>query len=994
MVGQKQPEQTLTVTDNRTGKTYQIPIEHNSIPATAFKKCVAPGGRAEDDPGAGLRVYDPGFMNTAVIQSTITYIDGDKGILRYRGYPIEQLAEKSTFLESAYLLLYGELPTKRQFNIFEREILHHTYVHRDIDEVVGAFLAILTAGFASLGAFAPEANPSLQGQKLYTTGTTASLANMDKQIFRLIGKSITLAAMAFRIRQGRPFNQPPEGMDYTSTFLYLLDHLNERDFKPNPVLAKALDVLFLLHADHELNASAATALQVGSTLVDPYSAVAAATSSLYGPLHGGANEAVIRMLIAIGSPENVPSYLEKVKRKEVVLSGFGHRVYRTSDPRSKIIKQTAEEVFKVTGRDPLLDTAIALHDAAIKDDYFVSRRLYPNVDFWSGLIYRAMGFPTDFFPVLFAVPRVVGWLSHWRQQMLQKGGVKIWRPRQIYLGEGERPFVPIEQRKEGGGPEPTPVEHTFSKRNFLSKESATGNLGLRLIPALLVHKHTLTIYVRSPSKLRSLVPESLLSQCAIVVGDAVDSVAVKRAIIENDCDAVVDTAGNQVVPWSKSEDFQLQKLAASISRAAREAGKERGRPIRAWFIGGLGLLQIPGAGYLVQDLMPKWSTIQHQGTADVLKRIPTDELAWSLLCVAIMRPRSKTIAPIPQRQAHGFVVQKQVAAGYVFHWITHVPFVGAFLNLCWEMVNYTTKLEDVADLIAEDLALGDRQAILIEMELLPLSTLLGVGPSSSVVLQEVEMPEQLDGDEGEKENYPERVDYSGAIKALEELGVINGIDLLFAPHIPPHPKLPPSLLSSLKTIVTSHLTAPSNLGSHLLASRPPTTARDRPQTHLTTTHPELDELLSGGIRVGHVVELAGPRGSYKTLMALYATLSDLLLYPTHRALIIDTRNVFDAARSLGILRYLRSNFAKRGIVFRSASSTQEDTKEGEVGSEVELEVLDRLGVVKIVSGRSGEAIDAITAGMESGEEGEFKVVVVDEVDGLLGDVAQGAAREP
>ncbi|KAM0752246.1 hypothetical protein T439DRAFT_324313 [Meredithblackwellia eburnea MCA 4105] len=477
-------KESLTVTDNRTGKTYVVPIEHNSIKATAFKDMKAkpgPGQRAEDEIENGLRVYDPGYQNTAVISSTITFIDGEKGILRYRGYPIEQLAEKSTFLESAYLLLYGELPTKRQFHLFEREVLHHTYVHRDVDDIVGAFrydahpMAILTSSFAALGAFAPEANPSLQGQKLYTQGDVPSLAVMDKQIYRLIGKSISLAAMAFRIRQGRPFNQPPTGLDYTSTFLYLLDHLNEKDYKPHPVLAKALDVLFLLHADHEMNASAASTLQVGSTLVDPYSAVSAACAALYGPLHGGANEAVIRMLIAIGSPENVPEYLEKVKRKEVVLSGFGHRVYRTSDPRSFVIRKTAEEVFKVTGKDPLLETAIALHDAAIKDDYFVKRRLYPNVDFWSGLIYRAMNFPTDFFPVLFAVPRVVGWLAHWRQMMLQAGGVKIWRPRQLYLGEGERDYVTIDERAErkitNPKDEPTQVAHAFSKRGLLSRDS-------------------------------------------------------------------------------------------------------------------------------------------------------------------------------------------------------------------------------------------------------------------------------------------------------------------------------------------------------------------------------------------------------------------------------------------------------------------------------------------------------------------------------------------
>ncbi|ORY90765.1 peroxysomal citrate synthase [Leucosporidium creatinivorum] len=477
-------QNSLTVTDNRTGKTIQVPIENNSIPATAFKKLNkkrGDGDSAQDEVEAGVRVYDPGFMNTAVIQSNITFIDGEAGILRYRGYPIEQLAEQSTFLESAFLLLYGELPTQQQFKLFEQEVLHHTYVHRDVEQIVGAFrydahpMSILTASFAALGAFAPEANPALAGQKLYSSGTTEALAVMDKQIFRILGKAITVGAMAYRIRQGRAFNAPPSGLNYTETYLYLLDHLNEPNYKPNPVIAKALDILFLLHADHELNCSAAAMLQVGSSLADPYSAVAAATAALYGPLHGGANEAVIRMLTAIGSPENVPAYLEKVKKKEVVLSGFGHRIYRTSDPRSKIIRKTAEEVFAVTGRNPLLDTAMALHDAAISDEYFVSRRLYPNVDYWSGLIYQALGFPPDYFTVLFAIPRVVGWLAHWRQLMLQKNGVKIWRPRQLYVGEGERDYVEIEKREEKPNADPTTVPskvpHLHSKRVFLARDS-------------------------------------------------------------------------------------------------------------------------------------------------------------------------------------------------------------------------------------------------------------------------------------------------------------------------------------------------------------------------------------------------------------------------------------------------------------------------------------------------------------------------------------------
>ncbi|GAA5885166.1 hypothetical protein JCM6882_007257 [Rhodosporidiobolus microsporus] len=477
-------DNSLTITDHRTGKTVTVPIERNSIPATVFKKLnkdkVGAGDTAEDEVEGGIRIYDPGFMNTAVIQSRITFIDGERGILRHRGYPIEQLAEQSNFLETAYLLLYGDLPTKSQFNLFETEVMHHTFVHKDVDEIIGAFrhdahpMSILTSSFAALGAYAPEANPSLAGQKIYTSGPS-SLELMDKQIFRLIGKAITLAAMAYRVRMGRNFVSPPARAGYAESFLYMMDHLNEPNYRPHPVIAKALDTLFLLHADHEMNASCAAVLQVGSTLVDPYSAVSAGCAALYGPSHGGANEAVIRMLISIGSPSNVPAFLEKVKRKEAVLSGFGHRIYRTTDPRSTIIRKIADEVFALTGTDELLETALALRDAALKDDYFVSRKLAPNVDFFSGLIYRSLGFPLDFFPVLFAVPRVVGWLAHWRQLMLQKGGVKIWRPRQVYVGEGRREFVQLAERKEGEraeeGSEPKRVYHPTSKRVFLARQS-------------------------------------------------------------------------------------------------------------------------------------------------------------------------------------------------------------------------------------------------------------------------------------------------------------------------------------------------------------------------------------------------------------------------------------------------------------------------------------------------------------------------------------------
>jgi len=459
---------------------YTVPIVDNAVSATAFKDIKAPrkpNERAENETEKGLRVQDKGFLNTAVMQSTITYIDGEAGILRYRGYPIEQLAEKSSHLESAYLLMYGSLPSASQYAHFEREIMNHGVTHSDAAQFFRSFrydahpMSMLTSAFAMLGSYYSEANPSLQGQRLYTQGDAASLATMDRQIYRIIGKATTLAAMAYRIRQGREFVTPPTGLSYTASFLYQMDHIGEENYVPNPVLVKALDTLFLIHADHELNASCTTVLQTGSSLVDPYSAIAAGCASLYGPLHGGANEAVIRMLISIGKPENVPAFIEAVKKREKTLSGFGHRVYKTSDPRSFIVRKTADEVFKVTGQDQLLETAMALHDAAMKDEYFIKRRLAPNVDFWSGLIYRAMGFPLDFFPVLFAVPRVVGWLAHWRQMMLQDGGVKIWRPRQVYVGETKRDYVPVDERVvvEGLKQTASKVEHGgISKRSQLA----------------------------------------------------------------------------------------------------------------------------------------------------------------------------------------------------------------------------------------------------------------------------------------------------------------------------------------------------------------------------------------------------------------------------------------------------------------------------------------------------------------------------------------------
>lgn len=403
------PRPSLTVIDNRTGKSYELPIQHNAVLATDIKKIKADetqaGDRAEDETNQGLRVYDPAYMNTAVVQSKITYINGQEGILRYRGYPIEQLVQKSNFLESAYLLVYGELPTMPQYSSWQDEIMHHTYIHSDIEGMFKSFrydshpMSMMTSAFATLGAFAPESNPSLQGQKLYTdaaSGDPASLQVLDKQILRIIGKAPTLAAASYRMRQGRPFNRPAHGLSYAGNFLYLLDNLSGHEYQPHPVLEKALDTLFIIHADHEVNCSTATVLQVGSSLVDPYSAVSAACAALYGPSHGGASESAIRMLMEIGSPENVPAFMKKVEKRERVLVGFGHRVYKNVDPRSKAIRALAEEVFQVTGRNKLLDTALELAKYASESEFMRSRNLYPNVDFYSGLIYQAMGFPLEY----------------------------------------------------------------------------------------------------------------------------------------------------------------------------------------------------------------------------------------------------------------------------------------------------------------------------------------------------------------------------------------------------------------------------------------------------------------------------------------------------------------------------------------------------------------------------------------------------------------------
>jgi citrate synthase len=426
-------KESLTVTDNRTGKTYEFPIENGAIRGPDLRKIKV----SDDD--FGIMSYDPAFMNTASCKSTITFIDGDKGILRYRGYPIEQLAEHSTYLETAYLLLNGELPTADQLSDWAWEVTHHTWIHENLKKFMDGFhhdahpMGMLISAVAALSTFYPEAK----------NGADAETRKL--QIVRLIAKMPTLAAFTYRHSLGMPYAYPDNDLSYTGNFLNMLWKTTEAQYKPDPVLERALEVLFILHADHEQNCSTNAVRSVGSSQVDPYCAVAAGVAALYGPLHGGANEAVLRMLRAIGSTDKIPEFIKQVKEGKAKLMGFGHRVYKNYDPRAKIIKKMADEVFAVTRPNPLLPIALELERIALQDDYFRSRKLYPNVDFYSGLIYQAMGFPVEMFPVLFAIPRTSGWLAQW-QEMRADAEQKIARPRQLYLGSGERNYVPIASR--------------------------------------------------------------------------------------------------------------------------------------------------------------------------------------------------------------------------------------------------------------------------------------------------------------------------------------------------------------------------------------------------------------------------------------------------------------------------------------------------------------------------------------------------------------------
>jgi len=419
---------TLTITDNRTGKSYEVPIKDGTIKALDLRQIkVTP-----DE--FGMMTYDPAFMNTASCRSSITFIDGDKGILEYRGYPIEQLAEKSTYLEVAYLLIHGELPSADELSQWQHTITHHTILNERFRNLIDSFrynahpMGRLISSMSALGTIYPEA------KEIFDPAVRL------KQMHRIIAKVITIAAFNYRHTIGMPYSYPDNDLSYTGNFLNMMFKMTEVKYSPSPALERALDVLFILHADHEQNCSTNAMRAVGSSHVDPYSAVAAAAAALYGPLHGGANEAVLEMLTEIGSVNNVPDFIKRVKSGEgTKLMGFGHRIYKNYDPRAKIIKQVADEVFEVTGRNPLLDIALELERIALEDEYFVKRKLYPNVDFYSGLIYQAMRIPTEMFTVLFAIPRVSGWLAQW-QEMLEDSDQKIARPRQVYTGERTRDY--------------------------------------------------------------------------------------------------------------------------------------------------------------------------------------------------------------------------------------------------------------------------------------------------------------------------------------------------------------------------------------------------------------------------------------------------------------------------------------------------------------------------------------------------------------------------
>ena len=432
---------SLTIIDNRTGQKYELPIAYGTYPEYgAYIRGADLKQIKVSKEDFGLLSYDPAFMNTASCKSKVGFIDGDRGILRYRGYPIEQLAEKSDYLETAYLVLKGELPTTEQLNTWKYEVTHHTFVHESIKKFMEGFhydahpMGVLVSTVAALSTFYPESR------------NIADPETRWREIVRLVAKLPTIAAFAYRHSVGMPYVYPDNDLGFAGNFLNMMFKTTELKYKPDPVLEHVLNVLFILHADHEQNCSTSAMRNVGSSHADPYVSVAAAAAALYGPLHGGANEQVLRMLVEIGSKDRIPDYIKRVKAGELKLMGFGHRVYKNYDPRARILRELAPQVFEVTGKNPLLDIAVELEKIALEDEYFVSRKLYPNVDFYSGIIYQAMGFPVDMFPVLFAIPRVSGWLAQW-QEMLEDPEQKIARPRQIYMGHDERDYVPMSDRR-------------------------------------------------------------------------------------------------------------------------------------------------------------------------------------------------------------------------------------------------------------------------------------------------------------------------------------------------------------------------------------------------------------------------------------------------------------------------------------------------------------------------------------------------------------------
>jgi citrate synthase len=427
------PQDSLTITDNRTGRTYEVPVSEGTVRATDLRQIKV----SDDD--FGLMTYDPAFMNTAACRSAITFIDGDRGILRYRGYPIEQLADQASFLEVAYLLIEGELPTKTQLTKWTETVKYHTYVHTNITKFLEGFrydahpMGVLLGVVGAMSTFYPDAKNIHDPE------------NRKLQRVRLLAKAPTIAAFAFRHSRGLPIVFPDNDLDYIANFVNMTFSIGGRH-KPNKVLQRALEILLILHADHEQNCSTSAVRGVGSSHVDPFSAVSAGIAALYGPLHGGANEAVLAMLDEIGDKKNIPAFIKEVKGGAGRLMGFGHRVYKSYDPRAKLIKRVADDVFRETGLNPKLEIAMELERIALEDEYFIKRKLYPNVDFYSGLIYQAMGYPTEYFTVLFALGRMPGWLAQWEEMLLDKDQ-KIARPRQIYTGSAERPFVPIEKRE-------------------------------------------------------------------------------------------------------------------------------------------------------------------------------------------------------------------------------------------------------------------------------------------------------------------------------------------------------------------------------------------------------------------------------------------------------------------------------------------------------------------------------------------------------------------